>query len=168
MHSILEHKIPIKEIKDTSPFVVWQRYQLFRRTRFSYTMNMQTGDSSGKLVTLYWTAGHHIRKHCNFYKPRCRFQNEDNRESNIRVCTVNNEKPSDQLHFFLHDATGPSGPGQPDAETSTRRQTTITRDKHARPRRGSNSQSQQASGRRRPATYKFKTSLLLQKTVSFR
>ena len=88
MHSILKHKILIKMKNEALPFVVWQRYQRFRRTRFSYTMNMQTEDSSGKFVTLYWTAGHHITKHYNFYKPRFRFQNVDNRESNIRVRTA--------------------------------------------------------------------------------
>jgi len=37
---------------------------------------------------------------------------------------------------------------QPDAETSTWRHTTLTRDKHPCPQRDSNSQSQQARGRR--------------------
>ena len=30
MHSILKHKIQIKVINDTLPFVVWQTYQRFR------------------------------------------------------------------------------------------------------------------------------------------
>ena len=37
---------------------------------------------------------------------------------------------------------------QPVAETSTRQHTTLTKDRHPRPRRDSNPQSQQASGRR--------------------
>jgi len=88
MRSVLKHKIHIKAKNDKLPFVVLQRYQRLRRNWLSYATNMLTGDSSGKLVTLYRTAGHHITKHCNFYKPRCRFQNEDNRESNIRICAV--------------------------------------------------------------------------------
>jgi hypothetical protein len=125
---------------------------------------MQTEDSSRKLVTLYWTAGHLITKHYN--------QDVDFRTKTIANLISEyvsyNDMPSDQLHFYLHDATAPCGPGQPDAETSTWQHTTLTRDKHPRPRRGSNSQSQQASGRRRPATYKFQIRLLLQNIVTFR
>jgi len=37
---------------------------------------------------------------------------------------------------------------QPEAETSTREHTTLTRDRHPCPRRDSNTESQQASARR--------------------
>jgi len=74
--------------------------------------------------------------------------------------------------FFYHDTTDLEGQGllivedswshsgtphpvgflwtsdQPDAETSTWLHTTLTRDRHPCPRRDSNSQSQEASGRR--------------------
>ena len=76
------------------------------------------------------------------------------------------------IYVFFYDATAPNEPGpfiieasrshsdtqhseallwksdQPDAETSTVQHTTLTKDKHPCPRRDSNPQFQEASGRR--------------------
>jgi hypothetical protein len=66
-------------------------------------------------VTLYWTAGRHITQHRNFCKPRCRFQTEYNRESNIRKCTVTMKclKSWPTTFFPSMEQHPPSGPGLP-------------------------------------------------------